>query len=420
MRQKRAALVVIFLNNALMTLGLGLWQAIFNNFAVEELGVRADQIGLIQSIREVPGLLGFLMGLLALFLVEMRIAGLSVVLMGVGIFWTALTRDMIGLVAATVFMSVGFHFFYSSNAAALLLTVGPEEGPKALGRLNSLGALATAVSTLFIFATLDAWGYRTLFQVAGATVVALGIALWPFARQPARGVRERRRTPLRRRYWLYYALQFLSGSRRHIVTTFAVFLLVQDYNVIAQVISLLFLINSLIGTYLHQAFGQIVARLGERRVLAANYAMLALVFLCYTVVPMLDVLRSPTFVIPGLRIGGWVLCPPFPANPGLLILLSVFVIDRISIGFSIAIESYMQKIAVTPQEVTGNVAIGQTINHIAAVIVPVAGGVMWQAIGARYTFIVGVAIVLAALALTPFMRTPQPTPAEASAPSHAA
>jgi predicted MFS family arabinose efflux permease len=88
-------------------------------------------------------------------------------------------------------------------------------------------------------------------------------------------------------------------------------------------------------------------------------------------------------------------------------------------GFSIAIESYMQKIALTPAEITGNVALGQTINHIAAVIVPVAGGVMWEAIGARYTFIAGIVIVVTALALTLRMRASQRRFAEAPVPGRA-
>ena len=417
MHQKRRALTVIYINNALMTLGFGLWQAIFNNFAVEELYVEADQIGLIQSIREVPGLLGFLVGLLALFLVEIRIAGLSAITMGIGIALTALVGDITSLIVVTLLMSVGFHFFFSSNSAALLLTVDESEGPTALGRLNSLGAMASFAATVLIFATLDAWGYRTLFVVAGVLVVLGSIALWPFARQSTRAKRAHRRTPIRRQYWLYYALQFLNGSRRHIVTTFAVFLLVREYGVIAQVITLLFLAMSLIGTYLHQAFGKIVARFGERSVLLGNYAVLTFVFLAYALIPQIEAINRPVFEVPGLSIGRWVLYPAFPATPGLVVLLVVFVIDRAMMGFSIALESYMQKIALSPDEITGNVALGQTINHIAAVIVPVAGGIVWETIGSRYTFIGGMGIVLAALALTTQMRRPAPGQARAGAPA---
>ncbi len=400
MRRIRFALIVIACNNLLLALGFRLWQSIFNNFAVEELGVRADQIGLIQAIREIPGLMGFLVGILALLLVEMRIAGFSLVLMGAGIFLTAAARDLVGLIGATLLMSVGFHFFYSSNASAVLLAVGRDEAPKVLGRLNSLGALAAVLGTLFIFGTLDAWGYRTVFRVAGAVVMIGGLALLPFGRQPMRVERNRRRPPLRRRYWVYYALQFLMGSRRHIFTTFAVFLLVQQYQVTPQTIALLFLINSLIGTYFHQAFGKVVARFGERPVLTINFVLLVLIFLGYAVIPMVGALETPTFQMPGVSVGEWVLFPTFPATPALLVLLGLFIADQILFGFSIALQSYFQKIAVGPGEITPNISLGQTINHIAAVIVPVVGGVVWETVGAQYTFLAGVVIALVSLALT--------------------
>jgi len=417
MHRTRNALIVIALNNLLLTLGFRLWQSIFNNFAVEELGVRANQIGLVQAFREIPGLMGFLVGMLVLLLVEMRIAGLSVVLMGAGVFLTAAARDLSGLIGATLVMSVGFHFFYTSNASAVLLTVGPGEAPKVLGRLNSLGALAAVLGTLFIFGTLDALGYRTLFRIGGAVVVIGGLALLPFGRQPVRAERTGRRPLLRRRYGLYYALELLMGSRRHIFTTFAVFLLVQEYQVTAQTITLLFLLNNLIGTYFHQAFGKTVARFGERRVLTINFVLLTVIFLGYALIPTLDVLERPTFQMPEVSLGGWVLFPTLPATPGLLILLALFVVDHVLFGFSIALQSYFQKMALGPEEITPNLSLGQTINHIAAVIVPVVGGVVWEALGAQYTFLAGVAIVLLSLALTRHMRTPQPELIKALSPS---
>jgi MFS family permease len=177
--------------------------------------------------------------------------------------------------------------------------------------------------------------------------------------------------------------------------------------VTAQTITLLFLINNLIGTYFHQAFGKIVARFGERRVLTVNFVLLTMVFLGYALVPTLSALERPVFQTPEVDIGGWVLFPAFPATPGLLILLGLFVVDHILFGFSIALYSYFQKIALSPEEITPNISLGQTINHIAAVVVPVVGGVVWEAVGAQYTFLVGVAIALLSLALTLRMRTPR-------------
>jgi hypothetical protein len=67
----------------------------------------------------------------------------------------------------------------------------------------------------------------------------------------------------------------------------------------------------------------------------------------------------------------------------------------------------MNCISLGPEEITPNLSLGQTINHIAAVIVPVVGGMVWEAVGAQYTFLAGVAIALLSLMLTLRMRTPR-------------
>jgi len=410
MRQTQRTLIVIALSTLLMSMGFRVWQSIFNNFAFEELAVQAEQIGVVQAVREIPGLVGFLVGMLALVLVEMRIAGISVVVMGLGIILTGSAQNFTGLLVATLFMSVGFHFFNSSRSAALLLTVGREEAPQILGRFNSLGAMASLAGTAFIFATLDAWGYRALFRILGAVVMIGGLALLPFGQQEARLQRMGWRTTIRRRYWLYYALQFLGGSRRHIFTTFATFLLGQEYQVTGQVVALLFLINSLIGTYLHQALGKIVASYGERRVLTVNFSLLVLIFLGYALIPLTQALAEPTFQVPQIALGAWVLSPAFDATPGLLILLLFFVVDQVLFGFSIALQSYFQKIAVAAEEITPNVSLGMTINHMAAVVIPIVGGSLWALVGAQYTFLFGVLVALLSLWLTQYMRILGPGP----------
>jgi len=396
--QRRSALAIIVLTNFLLSFGFQLWRSLFNNFAVGELGVRADQMGLIQSIREIPGLLGFSVALLALLLTEMRIAGLSIVLMGIGVAMTGGAGSLPGLVVSTLVMSVGFHFFMPSNSSAVLMLVGEDKAPHTLGRLSSLGALASLAGGVVVFLTLDTLGFRTLFYASGALLTVGGLALLPWSQQPVRSTRlppgegteeghPRRRTAIRRRYWLYYTLELLMGSRRHIFTTFAVFLLVREHGMTAQAITILFLINSLIGTFLYQQFGKIIARFGERRILTLNFALLIFVFLGYAYIS----LRA--------------------------VLYLLFIADQVLFGFSIALRSYFQKIAVQPQEITPNISLGQTINHIAAVVVPLVGGVVWETIGSRYTFLIGVGIVTVSLLLVQWMRTgrsgaPGPTAVE--------
>jgi predicted MFS family arabinose efflux permease len=404
MQNHRRAVITLAIGNLILLLGFNLWRSVFNNFAVEDLGLGADSIGMVQAIREIPGLMGFVVGFLVLFLSEMRIGGLSLVLMGIGIVLTALVNDLGGLIVATLIMSIGFHFFVSSKDSAALILLKREEAPRILGHFASLGALATLIGTLIVFATLESWGYRNTFIVTGVFVTIFGLILLPFTRQPVRVKPEQRRPPIRRAYGVFYALQLLMGSRRHIFSTFAIFLLVERYNVTAQLITLLILANSVIGLYSGQAIGKIIARFGEKLVMRFNFIFVSIIFINYAILPNMTGLHENTFRVGGLSVGDWVLFPGFDATPALLILLVLFITDQVLSGFTIALVSYFQKIAIRPDDITPNMSLGQTINHIAGVGIPLLGGIVWDALGAQYTFMAGVVIVLIALGVTSFMR----------------
>ncbi|MGD2103786.1 MAG: MFS transporter [Anaerolineae bacterium] len=382
---RRSAMMVIAATNFLLNVGYQLWRSLFNNFAVGELGVQADQIGLIQSVREVPGLLGFAVGMLAMVLTEMRIVGLSIVLLGLGIALTGSAGNLVGLMASTVLMSVGFHYFMPANSSAVLQLTGEDEAPEVLGRLTSLNALAALCGAGLVFLGLGPLGFRKLFWITGVAVgigglVALLVSLRksflpdmdPAGLESVAG-HPLKRTPLRRRYWLYYTLQFLMGSRRHIFTTFAVFLLVREHGVRAETITVLYLVNNVIGTFLFRQLGKAIARAGEKRALTVNFLALFFVFLGYAYVPSLP------------------------------LLYVLFVADHILFGFRIALQSYFQKIAVHRREITPNLSLGQTINHIASVIFPLVGGIIWETVGSRYTFLVGMGIVTVSLILVQWM-----------------
>jgi MFS family permease len=377
--------------NFFLYFGFNVWQAVFNNFAVEEIGVSASQIGIIQSLRELPGLMGFVLGFLALWLSEMRIMGLSVLLMGLGMVVTGWADGLGILVLGTMVMSIGFHFYYPSNNSVVLMGVGKEEAPRMLGRLGSVSSFAAVIGTLVIWIFVEGvrlgslsippWGYRTTLFVTGSVVIVGSfIALRNGRRHGAQ--RQKRKVVFRREYWLYYLLTFMMGSRRHIFTTFAIFMLVQVYGISVRETALLFLVNNLISTYAAAQLGKLVTRFGERKMLTFNFLGLIGVFLGYAYVPYLPVLYA------------------------------LFVLDHIFFGFNLAIESYFQKIAYSPQEITSNVSMAQTINHISALVVPVLGGILWEQIAPSATFLAGVGIAVISLGLVQFIHTkPIPRPA---------
>jgi MFS family permease len=370
--------------NFFLYLGFNVWRAVFNNFAVEEIGVNATQIGFIQSLREVPGLMGFVLGFLALWLSEMRIMGLSVLLMGLGLVVTGAADGVGVLILGAMVMSIGFHYFYPSNSSVVLMGVGKDEAPEFLGRLRSVSSFAAVIGTLVIWLFVDgvqfgpltirSWGYRnTLFAIGGVVIVGSFFALRNGRRRGAR--LQKRKVVFRRDYWLYYLLTFMMGSRRHIFTTFAIFMLVQVYGIGVRETALLFLVNNLVSTYASVQLGKLVARFGERKVLTINFAGLVGVFLGYAY------------------------------SSALPVLYCLFVFDHVFFGFNLAIDSYFQKIAHSPEEITSNVSMAQTINHISALIVPVLGGVLWTQVAPAATFLAGVGIAVISLVLVQFIRT---------------
>ena len=383
---------ILVIANFFLYLGFNVWQAVFNNFAVEELGVNAAQVGVVQSLREVPGLLGFVLGFLVLLLTEMRVMGLSVLLTGLGVVVTGWSGSLGLFILGTMITSVGFHFFYPSNASVVLMTVGKAEAPKVLGRLNSVAAFAAVVGTLAVWILVDgihygpvnipAWGYRTLLVVIGGIVV-VGSLFSIRSSWQGGGQYQRRKVVFRRDYGLYYMLTFMLGMRRHIFSTFAIFLLVQEYGMDVRQTAALLLVNSLISIYTAGQLGRVVARFGERKVLTWNFAGLVGVFLGYAYIKSLAV------------------------------LCLLFVLDSIFFGFNLAVDSYFQKIARSPEEITSNVSMAQTINHISALVVPWLGGLLWVGVSPTATFLAGTAVAVASLVLAQFIPThpaPKPVP----------
>jgi len=371
-------LTYLVFSNFLLYFGFRVWQSMFNNFAVEDMGVGAASIGLIQAMRELPGLMGFLIGFLALFLSEVRILGVSVIMLGAGLMLTGRSETIPALLVGTVVMSLGFHLFYPSNSGVVLMVAEKKDAPRLLGQLGSLGAIAAAVATGAVYFLADSWGYRTLFTLTGAIIVAGGLALLPMGNFKA-GLPPKRRVVVRRRYWLYYALAFLMGSRRHIFTTFAIFLMVQKYGISVQTTALLFFVNNIANIFTMRLVGNMLGRFGERLMLTIAFTVLAFVFVGYafiTFVPLLYVL---------------------------------FVVDNVMFGFNMSTSTYFQKIAVSKEEITSNLAVEQTINHIAAIVVPIAGGQVWEAFGSQVPFLAGAAIVLVSLVLAQLIRVPQET-----------
>ena len=345
--------------------GLQTWRILFDNFAVRIIHLDGHHIGIIQSTREIPGFLAFTV-IYILFLVrEQRFASFSVMLLGLGVLITGLFPSFSGLVFTTLVMSFGFHYFETCNQSLTLQHFSHEQAPLVFGRLRAYASLCNIVVSVFFLLIAPYFAYNTLYLFLGSLIIL--ITFFNLKRHTVTDspVPQRKEMIFKKRYWLFYLLTFLSGARRQIFIAFAVFLLVKKFNFSIQEIAVLFLINNVVNYFLSPFIGKCIVKFGERKVLSLEYTALIFVFLGYALVE----------------------------DRYIAALLYVF--DHIFFNFAIAIRTFFQKIA-NPADISPSMAVGFTINHIAAVVLPVLGGALWL-IDYRIPFLIGALISIVSL-----------------------
>ena len=344
------------------------WRTLLNNFAVDVGGLNGLDIGIVQSVREIPGFMALLAIYVILILREHKLAALSVAVLGLGVALTGLMPSTAGIIFTTLIMSFGFHYFETMNQSLTLQYFTHTEAPLVMGRLRSISALTNITVGAAIYFMAQHMGYTGMFAILGATAIACG--LWALTRDPSRKdlPTQRRKMIFRRKYWLYYSLTFMSGARRQVFVAFAVFLLVKKFDYSIQQITMLFVINNVLNYFVNPLIGRAVNRFGERAVLSLEYSGLTLVFLGYAL--------TESAAVAGI----------------------LYVADNIFFNFAISIRTFFHKIS-DPKDIASGMAVGFTISHIAAVFIPAAGGFFWIA-NYRSVFLGAVAISLISLALT--------------------
>ncbi|HSO21130.1 MAG TPA: MFS transporter [Desulfosarcina sp.] len=347
------------------TVGLQAWTTLFNNFAVEAARLDGDGIGIIQSVREIPGFLALLAIFVIRFIPEHRLSAVSILLLGLGIAATGYFPSLTGLALTTLLMSFGFHYYETTNMSLTLQYFDKHLSPWVFGKLRSISAASSIVVGILIFLMASAVDFSGMYLVIGGFIVA--VALWGFTRQPTRTdmVPQHKQMVFRKRYWLFYFLTFMAGARRQIFIAFAVLLLVQRFDYSVQAVTFLFVVNNTINFFLSPAIGRAIIRFGERTVLTLEYASLIGVFLAYALI-------DSEWVVGGL-----------------------YILDHIFFNFGMAINTFFQKMG-DPADVAPTMAVGFTINHVAAVFLPAIGGYFWV-IDYRIPFFAGAALALVSL-----------------------
>ncbi|MBR9843842.1 MAG: MFS transporter [Rhodobacteraceae bacterium] len=370
----RQPMALLFLMALGMPIAFNTWSALLNNFVIEVAGFDGSDIGLLHTVREIPGF--FAIGVIALLLVirEQVLGIVSLILLGVATAVTAWFPSMAGILTITMLSSIGFHYYETVNQSLQLQWLDKARAPKVLGWLLAAGSAATLVAYGAIVLTWKAFDLSyNLVYLAGGGITAV-IAVFALVAYPQFEERtpQVRKMVLKKRYWLYYALQFMAGARRQIFVVFAGFMMVERFGFEVHEITALYLINLVANMVLAPVFGAAVAKFGERRTLIFEYAGLAIVFLLYG----------------GIYFFGW----------GVILAAVLYVIDHMLFALALALKTYFQKIA-DPEDIAPTAAVAFTINHIAAVFLPVLLGLLWL-VSPGAVFILAAGMALTSLGLS--------------------
>ncbi len=350
----RRPIALLFLMALAMPIAFNTWSALLNNFVVEVADFDGSDIGLLHTVREIPGFLAIGVIFLLLFIREQVLGMISLLLLGVATALTAYFPSMGGILMITLLSSIGFHYYETVNQSLQLQWLDKKRAPKVLGWLVAAGSGATLLAYGLIVLSWKRFDLSyELVYLAGGGVTAL-IALYCIFAFPQFEGRtpQARKMVLKKRYWLYYAMQFMAGARRQIFVVFAGFMMVERFGFDVHEITALYLINLVANMIFAPMIGAAVARFGERRTLIFEYAGLVIVFLAYG----------------GIYFFGW----------GLVLAATLYVVDHLLFSLALALKTYFQKIA-DPEDMAPTAAVAFTINHIAAVFLPVLLGLLWLA-----------------------------------------
>lgn len=348
----RRPIFLLFLMAAGMPIAFNIWSALLNNFVIERVGFTGVEIGWLHTVREIPGFLSIGVILLVLFIREQVLGAIALALLGVATALTAQFPSFGGLLYMTLLSSIGFHYYEAVNQSLQLQWIDKENAPKMLGWIASVNAAASLLAYGLLVVTWKAFhlSYDLVYGVAGLTTLAIALfclLAYPQFKGPHR---QHRHMVMRKRYWLYYLLQFIGGARRQIFVVFAAFMMVEHFKFSVDQVTLLYLANFVLNILAAPFMGRALARFGERNVMILEYVGLTLVFLAYG----------------GIYWFGW----------GALVACGLYIVDQLFFALSFSLKTYLQKIA-DPQDIGPTTAVSFTINHIAAVFLPASLGYLW-------------------------------------------
>jgi len=382
---------------ALLGLGVavGVFQTTFNNFLDDTFHLGADARGALEFPRELPGFLCAMMAGFLGFLPESKLGAVAVCGILIGMVGLALLGGNYGvMVLFMIVWSSGEHLFMPvRNAIGMQLASNRQQVATRLGQLMAVSTAATLLGCLLVWIAVDGLHlpYQALFLIGA---LAAGTAIVPLLQMRLHHGRETKpvRFVWRREYRVFYLLSVLFGARKQVFITFAPWVLVKIFEQPPSTFARLWIISAVLGLWFKPILGVAIDKMGERRLLMLDAAVLALVCLGYG------------FAESSL-----------PLTLALPMIYFCYVMDQILFSVGMARATYLRKIAVQDSDVTPTLSLGVSLDHLVSMSIPMLGGLIWKLYGYSWVFAGAAAISVVNVVACSLVRTPEPEVDEALA-----
>jgi predicted MFS family arabinose efflux permease len=351
-------------------------QNIVTNYFEDEIGLRGPQFGYITAIREVPGFL--LIFLTAVFyrlsLPRLTFGALLLLAMGYSLFgWSSSFWTVAPWV---IISSIGYHTWLQTQGALAMSLAREEHSGRILGRLTAVSQVGALVAmTVMLIVFHERWmSFDGAFILCGAFALLAALAIFGFPNLHNGAVAEvaQMREPIvfRREYRLYYLLNFLDGARQQIFFSFGLWVLIHQFGLNVSQVSTVLLITTTISILLTPRIGRALDAHGERILLfyvnlAFIIALLGYAFLTVT----------------------WAAATCY--------VIYAFIAPLATMGATV----YLRKIAPSA-DLAPSLAMGLTMQHAAAIVVPVITGVILNYVGYQVPFLIAACLAVVTLSVS--------------------
>jgi len=345
--------------------------SIVTNYLDGVLGLSGPQFGYWTAIREMGGLLLFLLTAVFYRVSLQKLTAGAMIAFGIGCGLFVVADGFWTVIPWTLLSSFGLHLALQTQISLGLSLTTEDKSGSVLGRMGAITQVGTFAALLMVFFVFqfDLFSFEPTFVILAAVAVVGALAILPFPHlhegRLSRFAPRREPMVFRREYSHYYRLVFLDGARAQVFFSFGLWVLVNRFGLGVASISVVMMAVTFGCMVSASWLGRWIDRAGERR-------SLSIVNLAYVV------------ALGGFALSHnvWMAC--------VFYLIYAVIAPLSYMGAS----TYLRKIA-TASDLAPSLSMGLTMQHLAAIVVPVTMGFTLNFVGYQIPFYVacGVAAI---------------------------